>query len=234
MNDRAKNRDLRVSSKNLLDGIRNDMVFLRATLQLFEELFLGNDEKDKLLRSAAGCFILIEQAFVDCLMLGVSRLVDTPKTGSYENLSLHRLVGELKSEGRNDLAAQIDQAIEQKTEEIERIRSHRMKRLAHRDLQTALGKPDAANQLLPDVTFNDIRCCVRCFHDALDACQTRMENATFGWKVHISGDASSLFSRLRRARRLDELTREFGEAHFRKRPPVNVRFDSKTAKLIWD
>lgn len=233
MNDRAKNRDLRVSIKDLLDGIRNDMVFLRATLQLYEQLFLGNDEKDKLLRSAAGCFTVIEQAFADCLMLGVSRLVDPSKTGRYQNLSLLRLAEALKSEGRNDLAAQIDQAIDQKAEELARIRSHRMKRLAHLDLQTALEKPDSANRL-PYVTINDICCCLRCFHDALNACQNRMESATFGWKVHISGDASSLLSRLRRARRLDELTREFGEAHFRKRLPVDVRFDSKTAKLLWD
>ncbi|MCH8152231.1 MAG: hypothetical protein IH830_07650 [Planctomycetes bacterium] len=225
------------TAKHIFRAIRKDTILLRALLAEYETLFLPNDGKrhdqERLLRHASGFISILGQVIPDYLILGVSRLVDPPRTGKHENLSLHRLADALNAEGHSGLAKPIREAIASRRKEIEVIRLHRMKRLAHLDLRRILKGGEAADEL-DAVTFNHIRSCLEDFHKVLNGCEAVLENATTSFNVAVRGSANSLLSRLRKAERYDQLRKKCQNMHSQEGRGVEVRFDMETAELIWD
>ena len=71
--------------------------------------------------------------------MGPSRLTDSAKTKNHENLTFDQLHSRVEACGDRSLAVLIQPSLVHLRDKCKAIRLHRNKRLAHLDLQTALG-----------------------------------------------------------------------------------------------
>ena len=127
-------------------------------LNEFEQLFV-EAEHVELLNLVGGAFFAdVQRVFWDDQLLRVTRLTDPKQTGrgkrGNDNLTVNRLPDFCES---HELRKEVEEQVEAAKRAAEFARSHRNKRISHKDLNFAIGGSD-----LPSTTLRQIR-------EALDA-----------------------------------------------------------------
>ncbi len=119
--------------------LQNQLIVLYAKWNVLIELF-GSDSKnlDVINRTLPHFFILLQNTYVDNVIMGIGRLLDPTMTHGKENLSLLTLHSIIKKSHHSILAKQMEEDIA-KVKLIEQpLREHRNKKIAHSDYRIAL------------------------------------------------------------------------------------------------
>lgn len=120
-----------------------DTISLQGTWEVFSELFGAPKERLALLDYVSSyLFLTIRQSLIHQLFMLLARMTDpaiTGRGGSQHNLSLARLVYELREGGDSGFAAEIEPRVKEIQDCCEPIRRFRHKVIAHSDLLVKLG-----------------------------------------------------------------------------------------------
>ena len=125
--------------QHLHAALGNELIWLNAKWSQFENVFGAPQvDLDILNATAPGFFFQARDAMLDDILLSICRITDPAKNGTYENLSLgqlaqHREIGSLPG-----LATEVSALVHAARDKAKFARQLRNKRLAHRDLLTAL------------------------------------------------------------------------------------------------
>lgn len=115
-----------------------EVASIHANWDHYVELFGTNSTRVDLLNKAApSCFRTIQDTLFEAVLLHLARLTDPPKSAGKENLSLRRLADLTTDTPIGERVAQLTTAAVAATEFA---RDWRNRRLAHRDLDLALGR----------------------------------------------------------------------------------------------
>lgn len=118
--------------------LSNELTWLYWKWHEFVVLYAGSERRLEVLNSSAPFFFYVVQwTLWDETLLGISRLAGPATTGSKRNLSVRRLVP-LTSDA--ELSEQLTALVESLTDACEFAIDLRNRRIAHHDLDAALGK----------------------------------------------------------------------------------------------
>lgn len=159
----------------------------------FEQLFGADEETVQVLNSAAPTFFGVVQAqFLDSVMLGISRLTDSPVNSCQKNLSIRSippLVSDL------NLRDQVDGAIQIALADTKFARDHRNKRIAHTDLLHVQG---CAAKRLPPANRQKIKAGLESICAVLEILNGHYLQSEFAYDTLIyGGGAGSVVALLR-------------------------------------
>ena len=126
--------------------LRNQVIHVHMNWAMIVEL-TKDQERRSLLQSTGKLFFFeVHRAFVNDVLLRLSRLIDPAQQGQHDNLSLWALLDDICDPCSK---SRIKKLIEEAEGKIKPLRQHRDKRIAHFDLDVAL---DPSVTLPP---FND-------------------------------------------------------------------------------
>lgn len=134
-------------------------------------------------------------------MLAFSRFTDNESTGRNKNLSLPRLVNDVRKED-GTLADELQQSLDELTELVARFRDHRHKRIAHLDLETA-----TAIRELKAYKFGDIQRAFDLVESILNTYENKIDNSTTLYRdtiLPVGADGNSLLELLKKGREAKE------------------------------
>lgn len=156
-----------------------------ARWDLFKELYANEGRLELLKASAAGFFSLIQDALFDDVLLAISRVTDSPGSGSRENLTLARLSAHLGQAGLTKAQAEFDAVVAQLLGDAAAIRALRNKVLGHRDLTTALNN----GQGLSVVRASEVDVALGHIADALNIFERAVGLPTYMYREFIHTDS---------------------------------------------
>jgi AbiU2 len=186
------------SVRDLFDRIHLNVTEVHAEWMLYRKLFDGDEDDRQLLKLASPTFDYIHNALVAGIILALCRLTDPPGEGSRENVSLNRLAVVLHEEGAIQLSDQVRWHAEEATEQCNRFRIHRNKRLTHSDHASMQG---GFQQTLPRVTKMMVIEALSSMRDCLHTVQAYYHLEPFPYvKIDILGAGDELLLHLRRSR----------------------------------
>jgi hypothetical protein len=134
------------------DQLHQHRVKLQLMWQQTLALFGTSKERVELLnRSAPAFFSMIQGVLYDQVLLGIGRLLDPPGNSHQSNLVLAHLSKQVRAHGDTALADALDDHLSELRTHCATIRSHRHKRLAHLDLQHAMGMQEFSAVTIADV-----------------------------------------------------------------------------------
>lgn len=111
----------------------------------YEQLFGVDEDTVQILNRSAPTFFGVVQAQLwDAVMLGISRLTDSPENKSQQNLSIRAIAPSISD---STIRAQVKGAVKAALADTKFARDHRNKRIAHTDLLHVQGR--AAKPLPP-------------------------------------------------------------------------------------
>jgi hypothetical protein len=121
--------------KTHFEALSNDLTWIQVRWLMYKKLFHHSDERLELLNESAGFFFFVlQRVLLDDVIIGTCRLADPRSTGGRKNLVLESLT--------NDLDAPLSSAVTSKIDQLRQhampLQRHRNRRLAHRNLHTAL------------------------------------------------------------------------------------------------
>lgn len=120
--------------------LHRKLVELHILWQQYRQLFGDDTETVHLLNRTAGLFFkIVQDELWDSVLLGISRMTDSPATGKNKNLtiqSLPPLITDLA------LGVEVQSLCEKAVDSAEFAREHRNKRIAHQD-HNYLSNPDS-------------------------------------------------------------------------------------------
>ena len=152
-------RDELMTLDELLDALSGEWAEGVTRLNGFEELF--NDvENVKLLNLVGGSFFAdVQRIFWDDQLLRIARLTDPKQTGSHDNLTVQQLPGVCE---RDDLREKVKEQVKAAIQAAKFARSHRNKRIGHKDLGHTIGSSE-----LPSASLRQIRGALDAVHTVL-------------------------------------------------------------------
>ena len=152
----------------MFEVLRGEMIDLWLRWNVFQQLFPKDRAQVDLLNKVAPSFFgFVQKLLLDSILLGISRLGDPAKMGKNQNLSLAQLVDSLGLECAENVREDVGEHVEKFELASEKVRIHRSKRLAHTDLDHAVG-PDE----LPAVSMRDIKKCLDELESVMNLVQT--------------------------------------------------------------
>lgn len=124
------------SSSKLYDVIEQDVMNLHFVHKTLTQLFGSEDRVETLNKAASNCASLIQNALTDSIILRLTKLLEHTGRGNQTNLVLESLLSLVDDdlEKQADLEARIAELRKQSVGLV----AERNKRLAHRDLRTAV------------------------------------------------------------------------------------------------
>jgi hypothetical protein len=181
--------------------IQNEIYAIIAKWRTFLDLF-GDEATVALLNSTAPVFFrLVQDTFVDDVILSIGRLLDPPKSMGKENLSLARLLDDLAKAGFSELHTEMGVLYSELRREAAQLLAVRNKNLAHNDLAT---RQAGSASLYVGISRNALEALIQklCtlmnrIHAALSDTETYYESAG-----NLPSGAPALLRALRKLRRL--------------------------------
>jgi hypothetical protein len=159
----------------------------------FIELFGTKTSRIELLNRSAGAFFrMVQEGIWEAIVLHIARLTDPPQSPGgkdRQNLTLHNLPGLIPDPTLRD---KVKLLCDQATANTKFARDWRNRRIAHRDLDLALGgkaKP------LPSVTIKHVNDALASFEKILNAIALPYMNSTtsFDHGIRLHGAAELLY-----------------------------------------
>ena len=135
----------------------------RFQLEEYKKLFGDRVTVEMLNAVGAQFFGNIQQIMLDNLILHITRLTDSPKTGSYRNLSIESLQIRIENDANirnpqrfrdSESRTELSQLVKDAQDTADFARLHRNKRLAHLDRDTIMGYKSA--EPLSPIDFNEL------------------------------------------------------------------------------
>ena len=172
-----------------LDALNAEWARGIARLNEFERLY-GKVEHVALLNRIGGAFFAaVQQILWDDLLLCVTRLTDPPETGRAANLTIQRLPEfcELVKLPMKKLEEQLNAAVEA----AEFARSHRNKRISHKDLDYVISRNE-----LPSATLERIRKALEAVHAVLQTVNVKYRQKNLSERVTVVEGVDSFLGRV--------------------------------------
>jgi hypothetical protein len=119
----------------LLQAISGELGEIHLKWLLFSQLYEDEEIVDLLNESAPTFFGVCQSVFLNDIILSISRLTDSSKTGSKENLTLARILDSIDP-SLVQLKAELVETLEIIKNSCDFARKHRNRRVAHIDLKT--------------------------------------------------------------------------------------------------
>lgn len=186
---------------SLLSG---ELVWLNWRWHEFVYLYGGPAQRLDLLNASAPFFFYVVQRVLwDETLLGISRLAGPATTGTKRNLSVHRIPELIQD---TNFRAEVGALLEDVSKTSAFAIDLRNRRIAHRDLDVALGTSATP---LPAATTEKISGALQSLADVLNAIQKRYLGSTTAYSFTSSAEgAESLVYVLRDGLRRQELREE--------------------------
>jgi hypothetical protein len=181
------------------DRLHDDVVMLCVRWQMYRQLYATSRQRVDLLNAVAGNFFTVIQiAMLDNLIIGISRITEKTATTRKENLVIGLLLKRLDEADNNALIARLREKLETVETTSTPIRTVRHKRIAHRDLQTALFHH---SNPLPIISQKEIEDALAAIFDFMNTFQYHFTHTEISYKSTIpaQGDGNDLAHSLRRA-----------------------------------
>jgi hypothetical protein len=190
------------------ERLQQEVSNLHAKWRIFRQLYTVSQERIGILRKTTpGFFGLIQRVLLDDISLTISRLTDPLKSAGKENLSLALLVESASSTDDTHFRSRTQRALEDLQEHCAPFRAHRNRKIAHRDLPTAL---EYHPEPLPSVDGEKIDNALKMIAAFMNDFQNHYEQTSMAYEhVVISGDANDLVYFLEQAV-------EYGELKFKR------------------
>jgi len=119
----------------LLQAISEELGELHLKWLLFSQLYEDEEIVELLNESAPTFFGVCQSVFLNDIILSISRLTDSSKTGDKENLTLARIV-DIIDPSSVQLKTELVETLEIVKNSCDFARNHRNRRVAHTDLKT--------------------------------------------------------------------------------------------------
>jgi len=191
-------------------SIRNhlfqEIALLSDLWEQYRTLFLTSATRvTRLNEHARWFFASVQRAFLNQLILGISKITDPAKSGSRRNVSLLALLEDPRLAEKPKLSSSLVAQIDEVTRAAASIRSHRNKTVAHLDHAVAFGYDP-----LPQVTLDQIGSSIALVQQIHHLYGTELLDSDAYYRIHASGSAEQLLETLEIAptRRERELQQE--------------------------
>jgi len=210
------NRHAKMSANSavLFEQIWQEVARLHSQWEIFSQLYAESAEQVKFLdRMAPGFFGIVQEAMLNNIFLSFSRLTDNTKTGRKENLSFNRFIESIDSSKEPKFAEILRKALESLRTECKPFRDWRNRKIAHKDLSTAL---QYHPQPLPSINKEMIEKVLRLMRELLNTFQKHFEDAETAFEHVVSrGDGKTIIFYLQQAEKYEaqnkeELMRKYG------------------------
>ncbi|MBC8348882.1 MAG: hypothetical protein O3A82_02205 [Verrucomicrobia bacterium] len=120
-------------------SIKDEVMWTHGRWILYRQLFGTDEHRVSILnRSASTAFSMIQGMMLNDIQLSISRLGDPAGSGARKNLTLRRLLVEVRKVNEATLASELEPLIDIFESHTENVRTRRNKAIAHLDLATKL------------------------------------------------------------------------------------------------
>lgn len=127
------------SVREIFDDLKSEIVWTHCRWIMYRQLFDTNEERIDLLNECAGTFFnQLHTVLLDDVILSLSRLTDPHQAFSRENVVLSQLIEKLDENANSKLIIKLKERLEIIRKKCTNFRIIRNRRIAHRDLGTAL------------------------------------------------------------------------------------------------
>lgn len=183
------------SARPTIKFLYEEVVGLHLHWKVFTDLFGYSEERIDLLNAAAPSFFWhIEHAVLHSTVSGIARLLDRPKGGGQENLTLQSLIDALPGEEFEALRVKLAIRLVDARKLAAPIIRFRHKRVGHRDKAVALGEIELDG--FSRTTFREVLAEIAAYMNEVHTLPP--EETTVMYADSFSdGDAESLVARLR-------------------------------------
>lgn len=186
-----------------VEELRKDLIWAKHYVNQYKKLFLNGQKRLDLLNDTAPRFFQdIQRMFWDEMIVSVSRLMDPHNQGKHKNLSL-QILTKLAKENNWNFGSDISDLIDKARKKSEPVIAQRMKRVAHRDLPTAMREV-----VLDKVGINEIEEALSLAGQALNTVYEKLTDSTWSWDLVSGHDADTLIHYLQLAAIYKELNKE--------------------------
>jgi hypothetical protein len=153
----------------------------------------SNKEIVSILNNTAGLFFsIVQEQFMDSILLGIGSITDQEKTLKHPNLTIRALPQIITDEA---LKAEVESLCKVAIEKSSFVSSHRNKRIAHFDESFHLQKGTKELEL---ATFQKIENSLEAIHSVLNLVSSRHFNTILERQfIGLRGSADELISQLR-------------------------------------
>lgn len=140
-----------------------DMIWLHARWQMYQQLFRHSARRTELLRDTADFFFsTLQEILLDDVVLRLARLADGEQTLGKQNLTLRQLPGRVPDA---EVRIQVESLLERAIGACAFAKDQRNRRLAHRDLRLATG---LAETPLAEIDLAAVDGALRAFRDVMN------------------------------------------------------------------
>lgn len=191
--------------KTTFSLLHDEVLMVHYYWKIYEQLYHSERTIELINNTAPNYFVLMQRLVVSHTYLTLSKLSDREKQNKEQtNLSLFKLLNEIKSIRSDQFVAEIESMVIGFKEECADFRSHRNKHLAHFDFEVKQG-----NIKLPEIEKTKIKATLKLLADIINTINKEYEEATQAYEHIISRwDADSLIERLQESERYRELKKE--------------------------
>jgi len=187
-----------------IEELRKDLIWAKHYVNQYKKLFLNGEKRiDLLNETAPGFFRDIQRMFWNEMIISVARLMDPyeqGRQGKHKNLSL-QILTKLSKENKWTFEPEISDLINKARKLSEPAIARRMKRVAHRDLPTAM-----KNVILDKVGINEIEEALSLAGQALNVVYLNLTDSSWSWDYVTGHDVGELIHYLKLAVIYNELT----------------------------
>jgi len=177
----------------------------KHNLILHDQLFDSGPEVIKLISKKGGnVFSTFQKLVIDNLILYFSKLIDAPKMGSNDNLSLLKLAEMIEIDDV-DLFNKIKSKMDNIISKARKFKQQRHKRVAHSDEAYHFNREDGDSL---GFSFDDIDKTLNLIGIFLNEIELHYHNSETAYehlRITVGNDANALLTRLRKAERYDKL-----------------------------
>jgi hypothetical protein len=199
-----KEQEFPEESGEIYKKLQSEIMWLHARWIIFEQLFTNSEERVEMLNETASSYFFITQhALFNDILLFLSRILDKSKLGKDENLSLEQLITHIDKDKYPDLESKMRELLEKIHSLSVSLKTYRNKKLAHYDLDVALGKAE----FTPRINFLEIKNILKAIRDFMNEYEGYFLNSdtAYDYCLSIQADGKALINKLKKAYAYEEL-----------------------------
>lgn len=176
------------------------LIELHIVWQQYRQLYGSDEETIFLLNRTAGLFFkIVQDQLWDSVLLGISRMTDSPSTAGKKNLTIQSLKSLILEPG---LQREVEALCKAAVDAASYAREHRNKRIAHQDHSYIA---DRASNPLSGISRQSVETMLAALRDLLNKIDGHYRDAMMLYEKFVdSTGAMALVSNLKRLERLSE------------------------------